>query len=257
MIRTATVPGSRAAPHRPMQTTETPVRPMSGSAPDPTIAATPRPDWARLHTVLLDLDGTLLDLHYDNHFWGEYLPAHLARQRAMALPDVHAELEPHFRATRATLDFYCLDHWTRLTGVDIPLLKRDVAHLIGWRQDARAFLGWARAAGKRTLVVTNAHPGSWGLKHEHTGFLDLVDGLVSAHDVGLPKEDPRFWERLADRHAVSLPGSLFVDDNLDVIDTADAVGLGSVWSVLQPDSRRPARDLGGRAALQTFAEIRP
>lgn len=230
---------------------------MTGPAPDPRPAAPPRPDWARLHTVLLDLDGTLLDLHYDNHFWTEYLPAQLATRRGVPLPEVHAELEPLFRATRATLDFYCLDHWSRRTGVDIPRLKRQVAHLIGWRQDARAFLAWARSAGKRTLVVTNAHPGSWGLKQEHTGFLDLVDGLVSAHDFGRPKEDPGFWDDLRDRHGVSLPDSLFVDDNLDVVDTAQGVGVGSVWSVVQPDSRRPVRDLGPRAALQAFAEILP
>ncbi|MEK9134555.1 MAG: haloacid dehalogenase, partial [Pseudomonadota bacterium] len=27
--------------------------------------------WNNLDTLLLDLDGTLLDLHYDNHFWLE------------------------------------------------------------------------------------------------------------------------------------------------------------------------------------------
>ena len=27
--------------------------------------------WRDIDTVLLDMDGTLLDLHYDNHFWLE------------------------------------------------------------------------------------------------------------------------------------------------------------------------------------------
>jgi FMN phosphatase YigB (HAD superfamily) len=26
-------------------------------------------DWADIDTVLLDMDGTLLDLHFDNYFW--------------------------------------------------------------------------------------------------------------------------------------------------------------------------------------------
>jgi 5'-nucleotidase len=30
--------------------------------------AVEKPDWAHIDTVLLDLDGTLLDLAYDNHF---------------------------------------------------------------------------------------------------------------------------------------------------------------------------------------------
>ena len=27
-------------------------------------------DWTQLDTILLDMDGTLLDLEFDNHFWG-------------------------------------------------------------------------------------------------------------------------------------------------------------------------------------------
>ncbi|HNG60363.1 MAG TPA: haloacid dehalogenase, partial [Cellvibrionaceae bacterium] len=30
--------------------------------------------WQAIDTLLLDMDGTLLDLHYDNYFWLEYLP---------------------------------------------------------------------------------------------------------------------------------------------------------------------------------------
>ena len=31
-------------------------------------------DWNAIDTVLFDMDGTLLDLYYDNYFWHEYLP---------------------------------------------------------------------------------------------------------------------------------------------------------------------------------------
>ena len=44
--------------------------------------------WHAIDTVLLDMDGTLLDLHYDNHFWMEHLPQRYAElhgvSRAMA-----------------------------------------------------------------------------------------------------------------------------------------------------------------------------
>ena len=32
------------------------------------------PDWQEIDTVLLDMDGTLLDLHYDNYFWLTHIP---------------------------------------------------------------------------------------------------------------------------------------------------------------------------------------
>ena len=34
----------------------------------------PFSDWTQIDSILLDLDGTLLDLNFDLHFWLEYLP---------------------------------------------------------------------------------------------------------------------------------------------------------------------------------------
>lgn len=31
-------------------------------------------NWKTIDTVLLDMDGTLLDLHFDNHFWLSLVP---------------------------------------------------------------------------------------------------------------------------------------------------------------------------------------
>ncbi|MDH3916294.1 MAG: haloacid dehalogenase, partial [Chromatiales bacterium] len=32
-------------------------------------------DWSTVDTVLLDMDGTLLDLRFDNYFWQELVPS--------------------------------------------------------------------------------------------------------------------------------------------------------------------------------------
>jgi len=37
-------------------------------------------NWSTLDTVFLDMDGTLLDLHFDNHFWLEHLPLRYAQK---------------------------------------------------------------------------------------------------------------------------------------------------------------------------------
>ena len=36
--------------------------------------------WSGIDTILLDMDGTLLDLHYDNHFWQVYVPEKFAEK---------------------------------------------------------------------------------------------------------------------------------------------------------------------------------
>lgn len=37
--------------------------------------------WDEIESVLLDMDGTLLDLNYDNRVWNELVPAAFAQQR--------------------------------------------------------------------------------------------------------------------------------------------------------------------------------
>ena len=40
-------------------------------------------DWDSIDTVLLDMDGTLLDLHFDNYFWTEHLPDIYSRKHQL------------------------------------------------------------------------------------------------------------------------------------------------------------------------------
>ncbi|NLD01354.1 MAG: haloacid dehalogenase, partial [Gammaproteobacteria bacterium] len=50
--------------------------------------------WAHIDTVLLDMDGTLLDLHFDNFFWLKYLPQCYAEKNNLSLAQADAYLTP-------------------------------------------------------------------------------------------------------------------------------------------------------------------
>ena len=97
-------------------------------------------NWKSIDTVLLDMDGTLLDLHFDNHFWLEHMPACYARHHGQSVDWAKAELYPMMQAIQGQLEWYCLDYWTRELGLPIVELKREIAHLISLRPDADLFL---------------------------------------------------------------------------------------------------------------------
>ena len=82
-------------------------------------------DWDGIDTVLVDMDGTLLDLNFDNLFWREIVPQRYAHLRGMSVSAAQQSLAPRFEAKVGTLEWYCLDHWTRDLGMDLKSLKRE------------------------------------------------------------------------------------------------------------------------------------
>jgi HAD superfamily hydrolase (TIGR01509 family) len=214
-------------------------------------------DWNNIQYVLLDMDGTLLDLHFDNHFWQEIIPQRYAADRGLDVVTAKRVLTPIFRRNEGNLNWYCLDFWTRELNIDIALLKQDVAHLIAIHPNVIAFLDALRAAAKRSVLVTNAHPKSLALKLERTRLGVHLDAIVSAHDIGHPKEEPAFWGALQQHQPYEAEYSLLIDDNLAVLRAARHYGIRHLLAVHRPDTRRPPRDTAEFAALRDFGDILP
>src|SRR5690606_28765802 len=90
-------------------------------------------DWHDIDTVLLDMDGTLLDLAFDNFFWQVYVPQQYALQKSVSEQAALSLLADWIGRHQGTLDWYCLDFWSDELGLAIARLKRQVADRIGFR----------------------------------------------------------------------------------------------------------------------------
>ena len=126
--------------------------------------------WPDIDTVLLDMDGTLLDLHFDNHFWLELLPQRYAELHGISRAMAELELAPLFNEHVGKLTWYCLDYWSRELNLPIREMKREIAELIALRPSADEFLAALRQAGKRVVLITNAHRDSLSLKLEKSNW---------------------------------------------------------------------------------------
>ena len=211
--------------------------------------------WADIDTVLLDMDGTLLDLHFDNHFWLEHLPLRYAELHGISREAASAELLPLFRAHAGTLPWYCTDFWSRELNLSVRDLKREVADLIALRPDADTFLAALRAAGKRVVLITNAHRDSLSLKLEKVELAPYFDRLISSHDYGFPKEDQQFWFALQQDFPFEPARSLFIDDSLPILRSARRYGVAHLLAVRQPDSRGAAKDTEEFAAVEDYRQL--
>jgi len=214
-------------------------------------------NWSSIDTVLLDMDGTLLDLHYDNHFWLEHVPRRYAETRGLALADARAEVLARYKAVEGTLNWYCVDYWSEQLALDIPQLKEEVKHLIAVHPHVIDFLDAVRGSGRRRVLVTNAHGKALALKFRRTALGGHFEAVVCAHDLRLPKEHPDFWQRMQAEQSFVPARTLLVDDSLPVLRSARRYGIAQLLAVRRPDSRQPEKDVGEFDAITSFRDIMP
>ena len=211
--------------------------------------------WRDIDTVLLDMDGTLLDLHYDNHFWMEHLPQRYAELHDISRAMADLELTPLFERNAGQLKWYCLDFWSRELKIPVRELKLETAHLIALRPDADTFLAAIKQAGKRVIMITNAHRDSLSLKLERIELAPYFERLISSHAYGFPKESPAFWDALQADIGFDPSRSLFIDDTLPILRSARDFGVAHLLAVKQPDSKKGPKDTEEFTALGDYREL--
>jgi len=211
--------------------------------------------WRDIDTVLLDMDATLIDLHCDNPFWLEHLPNRYAELHGISRAMAELELTPLFERNAGQLQWYCLDFWSTELKIPVRELKLETADLIALRPDADTFLAAIKQAGKRVILITNAHRDSLSLKMERIELAPYFERLISSHDYGYPKESPQFWDALQADIGFEPGRSLFIDDTLPILRSARDFGVGHLLAVKQPDSKKGPKDTEEFAALEDYREL--
>ena len=213
------------------------------------------PRWDLIDTVLLDMDGTLLDLRFDNYFWLEVLPERYARHHQLSVEAARAQLAPLFVAKQGTLDWYCIDFWTRELSLDIAELKRAEREHVRFLPGAERFLQQLHARDLDPVLVTNAHRGVLEIKAEQTGLLRYFQRIVSSHDLGMPKEHPEFWTQLQAVLGFDPVRCLFVDDSIAVLNAARSHGIGQIFAISRPDSTQHVRTMTDFATVERIEAL--
>ncbi|MEB0006581.1 GMP/IMP nucleotidase [Pseudomonas sp. RTB3] len=211
--------------------------------------------WRDIDTVLLDMDGTLLDLHYDNHFWMEHLPQRYAELHRVSRAMAELEMAPLFEKNAGTLNWYCLDFWSAELKLPLRELKLETAHLISLRPDAETFLMAIKQAGKRVIMITNAHRDSLSLKMERVQLAPYFERMISSHDYGFAKENAQFWAALHADIAFEPGRSLFIDDTLPILRSARTFGIAHLLAVSEPDSRKGPKNTEEFAAVADYRTL--
>ena len=198
-------------------------------------------DWQTIDDVLLDMDGTLLDLHYDATFWLKTVHSIVASFTGESENEIRDRFQKELKKHEGTLAWYCTDRWAEFFGIDLIEAKKQLAHLIRYRPHAKQFLEALRPLPLRTIIATNAHPDVIQLKLDVVPLSTLVDGIVSSHQYGVAKEHPSFWTALFDEYSIDPNRAIFMDDSPRVLDAADRAGVREIVEIRHPNLSEPPR----------------
>lgn len=197
-------------------------------------------NWDEIDDVLLDMDGTLLDRHFDNFFFEEELPRRYAVLHGLSFDDARDRLMAMYRSVEGELAWTDLHYWTGRVGINVVAMHRELDHMIGYLHGAESFLGELKRRGKRITIVTNAHRAGVDVKTAKTGLDRRVDRIVDAFEVGYLKMRPEYWPTCQRLVGFDPKRSLYVDDDEGCLVAAEQFGIGQIIHSSKSSSQLPA-----------------
>ena len=224
---------------------------------DPSINIQLKPalNWVAIDTVLLDMDGTLVDKHFDDYFWEQFVPESYGTLHDLHFDEARENLLTRYRQVEDTLLWTDLDYWSKELGMDIPAMKWELKHMIQVHPFVHEFLSFLRQQDKEIFLVTAAHHKTLDIKIKTTGLGSRFDQLICAEEVGTAKEDPRFWLLLEELLGYNRNRTLLADDTLKVLRAAEQSGIKELIHIAKPSSQKPAQYAPDFHSISGFDEL--
>ncbi len=215
----------------------------------------PEVNWSEIDTVLLDMDGTLLDKHFDDYFWEEHIPEVYAKQNNISIFTAEDELLAKYKEEEGSLQWTDLDFWSEKLDLDIEKLKEEMDHMINVHPYVVEFLDYCRSMGKKIMLVTNAHPKTLKIKMNKTKLSEYFDEVICADEIGLAKEQDGFWQQLNEKYAFDKERTLLADDNDGVLASGERYGLKSLIHVSKSSTMLPVAHSKKFPSIIFFKEL--
>ncbi|MEW6713480.1 MAG: GMP/IMP nucleotidase [Nitrospirota bacterium] len=205
--------------------------------------------------ILLDMDGTLLDLYFDDYFWAHLVPEKYAEKHDMSFGAAKEYLYKTYKSHERTLNWCDIDFWSKELHLDIPALKEQIRHLIEVHPHVTDFLKMMREQKKKIFLLTNAHSKTVKIKFKKTEIGKYFDSVLCSFDVGYPKEYLEFWHKAAEKLGFDKEHSLFIDDTEDVLKTAREYGIKHLLFKATANSKTAPKESREFTTISDFRDL--
>jgi len=184
--------------------------------------------------ILLDIDGVILDQNFDNLFWMEWLPEAVAHNKGISLNDAKKDIYKTSKELYGTLPWYELRFWedryeTNL--IAIAEKNKSYAMFIDGAHEALQFIA---SLDKKVFFLTNCDSRLLKVKSSQVPLLNFADNWISSVDIGVVKEDQKFWKIALEKLNIQPSKSIFFDDNINIVNAATKYGIKKSVHVTEP-----------------------
>ena len=212
--------------------------------------------WKAIETFFLDMDGTLLDLAFDNFFWHEHLPKIYAKSKGISFVTAKSEFEQMYKRKENTIQWYSLKHWSDVLQIDLLSELLTTKNEIKILPKVKDFLYLLKKNNIKVFLLTNCPRDMLHVKLSQTKLWGFFDEIVSSEDFNFPKESIDFWNILKAKYTYKHDATVFLDDSKNVIDFSVKHGLKKVFLISNPDSSKKSQDTRGYKSIKSVNELK-
>ena len=199
--------------------------------------------------ILSDLDGVILDQHYDRKFWQSWLPEHVANQTNQSIEKIQIEIQLKIDGQKGTLNWYDLNYWDDLLDVDCMEIIKEQEEKPSFLEGSLEALQELSTLKNPKHILTNGDPRLQEYKAEARNFLQFFDSIFYSMHAGYPKEKKEFWTLARHNLNLDFEDSIFIDDDFKVVTIAVKAGVKRViW--ITPGKNRILQN-----GIETFSSL--
>lgn len=147
----------------------------------------------------------------------EWLPEAVAHNKGISLNDAKKDIYKTSKELYGTLPWYELRFWedryeTNL--IAIAEKNKSYAMFIDGAHEALQFIA---SLDKKVFFLTNCDSRLLKVKSSQVPLLNFADSWISSVDIGVVKEDQKFWKIALEKLNIQPSKSIFFDDNINII----------------------------------------